>query len=80
MPMLSMALMEDMVLATTLMVTEILATLLLVMVMAMVLAMELTDMESVMLRLNQRPMLSMDLMAGTAMCLATVLSPWDMDM
>merc|ERR1719342_519478 len=85
MPMLSMALMEDMVLATALMVTEILATLLLVMVMAMVLAMELTDMESVKLRLSQRlmPMLSMALMepmGGMATDLDTVLTPWDMDM
>merc|ERR1719206_1627853 len=47
MPMLSMALMEDMVLGTVLMVMEILATLLLVMAMDMVLAMALMDMESV---------------------------------
>merc|ERR1719250_401484 len=67
MPMLSMALMEDMVLATALMVTEILATLLLVMAMAMVLAMELTDMESVTLMLNQSPMHSMESRAGLAM-------------
>merc|ERR1719308_285628 len=62
MPMLSMALMEDMVLDTALMVTEILATLLLAMVMAMVLAMELTDMESVKLSQRLMPMLSMALM------------------
>merc|ERR1719513_112430 len=80
MPMLSMALMEDMVLDTVLMVTEILATLLLVMVMDMVLAMDLTDMESVKLRLSQRlmPMLSMALMED--MVLDTVLILWDMVM
>merc|ERR1711942_171974 len=75
MPMLSMALMEDMVLATALMVTEILATLLLVMAMAMVLAMELTDMESVKLRLSQRlmPMLSMALMEDMGLGIALIL-------
>merc|ERR1719312_2483001 len=75
MPMLSMALMEDMVLATALMVTEILATLLLVMVMAMVLAMKLTDMESVKLRLSQRlmPMLSMALMEDMGLDIALIL-------
>merc|ERR1719312_1054020 len=79
-PMLSMVLMEDMVLDTVLMVTEILATLLLVMVMDMVLAMDLTDMESVKLRLSQRlmPMLSMALMED--MVLDTVLILWDMVM
>merc|ERR1719308_352696 len=78
MPMLSMALMEDMVLDTVLMVTEILATLLLAMAMDMV--MDIMDMESVKLRLSQRlmPMLSMALMED--MVLATVLTPWDMDM
>merc|ERR1719250_393409 len=79
-PMLSM----DMVLGTALilwdMAMDILATLLLAMVMDMVLAMAPMDMESVTLRLNQSPMLSMDLMAGMAMDLDTVLTPWDMDM
>merc|ERR1711862_93404 len=60
--MLSMALMEDMVLDTVLMV------------MAMVL--DIMDMESVMLMLNQKPrlMLSMDMVLGTAPIL------WDMAM
>merc|ERR1711942_620779 len=80
MPMLSMALMEDMVLDTVLMVMEILATLLLVMAMDMVLAMALMDMENVTLMLNQSPMLSMEPMAGMAMDLDTVLIPWDMGM
>merc|ERR1712013_345341 len=86
-PMLSM----DMVLGTALilwdMAMDILATLLLAMVMDilvmamdMVLAMAPMDMESVTLRLNQSPMLSMDPMAGMAMDLDTVLTPWDMDM
>merc|ERR1712013_364494 len=80
MPMLSMALMEVMVLDTMLMVMEILATLLLV--TAMVMVMVIMDMESVMLMLRQKlsPMLSMDPMAGMAMDLDTVLTPWDMDM
>ena len=52
----------------------------LVMAMDMVLAMAPMDMESVTLRLNQSPMLSMDPMAGMAMDLDTVLTPWDMDM
>merc|ERR1712112_695488 len=71
--MLSMALMEDMVLGTTLilwdMAMDILATLPLAMVMVM-------DMESVMLRLNQKPrlMLFMDMVLGTALIL------WDMAM
>merc|ERR1712013_618822 len=71
MPMLSMALMEDMVLDIVLMVMEILATLLLA--MAMVMAMDIMDMESVKLRLSQRlmPMLSMALMED--MVLATAL-------
>merc|ERR1719206_810629 len=55
--MLSMALMEDMVLDTMLMVMEILATLLLVMAMAMA----IMDMESVKLRLNQRLMLMLSM-------------------
>merc|ERR1719312_2020119 len=71
--MLSMALMEDMVLATALMVTEILATLLLVMVMAMVLAMELTDMESVKLSQRLMPMLSMALMEDMVLGIALIL-------
>merc|ERR1712013_512542 len=79
-PMLSM----DMVLGTALILgdvaMDILAILLLVMAMDMVLAMAPTDMESVTLRLNQSPMLSMDPMAGMAMDLVTVLTPWDMDM
>merc|ERR1719317_542311 len=79
-PMLSM----DMVLGTALILwdvaMDILAILLLAMVMDMVLAMAPTDMESVTLRLNQRPMHSMDPMAGMAMDLDTVLTPWDMDM
>merc|ERR1712013_329203 len=86
-PMLSM----DMVLGTALILwdvaMDILAILLLAMVMDilvmamdMVLAMAPTDMESVTLRLNQSPMLSMDPTAGMAMDLDTVLTPWDMDM
>merc|ERR1719320_1485849 len=70
----------DMVLGTTLilwdMAMDILATLLL----AMVMAVAPMDMESVTLRLNQSPMLSMDPMAGMATDLDTVLTPWDMDM
>merc|ERR1712013_905867 len=75
MPMLSMALMEDMVLDTVLMVMEILATLLLAMAMDM-------DMESgmLMLMLNQSLMLSMEPMVSMAMDLDTVLTPWDMAM
>merc|ERR1712013_405064 len=82
MPMLSMALMEDMVLDTVLMVMGILATLLLAMAMDMVLAMALMDMESgmLMLMLNQSLMLSMEPMVGMAMDLDTVLTPWDMAM
>merc|ERR1719320_2441595 len=68
MPMLSMALMEDMVMDS------------LVMAMDMVLAMGPMDMESVTLMLNQSPMLFMEPMAGMAMDLDTVLTPWDMDM
>merc|ERR1719481_1830786 len=62
----------DMVLGTALilwdMAMDILATLLLAMVMDMVLAMALMDMESVLLRLNQRLklMLSMDMVLDTA--------------
>merc|ERR1719308_578302 len=75
-PMLSM----DMVLGTALilwdMAMDILATLPLAMVMDMVLAMALMDMESVLLRLNQRLklMLSMDIVLDTACIL------WDMVM
>ena len=56
------------------MVHHILATLLLAMVMVMV--MDIMDLESVMLRLNQKPrlMLSMDMVLGTALIL------WDMAM
>merc|ERR1719308_573231 len=72
----------DMVLGTALilwdMAMDILAILPLAMVMDMVLAMALMDMESVLLRL--KPMLSMEPMAGMAMDLDTVLTPWDMDM
>merc|ERR1719312_2186742 len=61
----------DMVLGTALilwdMAMDTLATLPLAMVMDMVLAMAPMDMESVTLRLNQSPMLSMEPMAGTAM-------------
>merc|ERR1712098_55553 len=70
----------DMVLGTALilwdMAMDILATLLLAMVMDMVLAMALMDMESVLLRLNQRLklMLSMDMVLDTACIL------WDMVM
>merc|ERR1711875_85935 len=74
----------DMVLGTALilwdMAMDILAILPLAMVMDMVLAMAPMDMESVTLRLNQSPMLSMEPMAGMAMDLDTVLTPWDMDM
>merc|ERR1719312_2116083 len=73
MPMLSMALMEDMVLDTALMVMEILATLLLAMAMDMVL--DIMDMESVKLRLSQRlmPMLSMALMEDMGLGIALIL-------
>merc|ERR1719312_1254793 len=56
------------------MVQHILATLLLAMVMVMV--MDIMELESVMLRLNQkpRPMLSRDMVLGTALLL------WDMAM
>merc|ERR1719312_2445557 len=70
----------DMVLGTALilwdMAMDILATLPLAMVMDMVLAMALMDMESVLLRLNQRLklMLSMDMVLDTACIL------WDMVM
>merc|ERR1719312_2299219 len=74
MPMLSMALMEDMVLDTVLMVMEILATLLLAMAMDMV--MDILDMESEKLRLSQRlmPMLSMALMEDMALATALMVT------
>merc|ERR1719317_1295841 len=74
-PMLSM----DMVLGTTLILWDMVMDIL-VMAMDMVLAMAPMDMESMTLRLNQSPMLSMDPMAGMATDLDTVLTPWDMDM
>merc|ERR1719430_1478195 len=83
-PMLSMVHMESMVLDTALilwdMVMAILATLLLAMAVDMVLAMVVMGMESVMLRLSQSLMPSMELMVGMAMDLDTVHTPWDMDM
>merc|ERR1712228_125000 len=82
-PMLSMVHMESMVLDTALilwdMVMAILATLLLAMAVDMVLAMVVMGMENVMLRLNQRPMLSMEPMVGMDMDLDTVHTLWDMD-
>merc|ERR1712112_387267 len=76
---LKLMLSMDMVLDTAFilwdMVMDILA-----MAMDMVLAMAPMDMESVTLRLSQSPMLSMEPMAGMAMDLDTVLTPWDMDM
>merc|ERR1719317_1141361 len=79
MPMLSMALMGDMVLDTALILQDMVMDIL-VMAMDMVLAMAHMDIESVMLMLNQSLMLSMEPMAGMAMGLDTVLTPWDMDM
>merc|ERR1719233_2342877 len=80
--MLFMVLMEDTVLDTALilwdMVMAISATLLLAMAMDMVLVTALMDMESVMLRLSQRPMLSMVHMES--MVLDTALILWDMVM
>merc|ERR1719233_1989301 len=77
-----MVLMEDMVLDTALilwdMVMAILASLLLAMAMDMVLDMVVMDMESVMLRLSQSPMPSMEPMVGMDMDLDTVHTPWDM--
>merc|ERR1712212_23688 len=74
--MLFMVLMEDTVLDTALilwdMVMAISATLLLAMAMDMVLVTALMDMESVMLRLSQRPMLSMEHKGGMDMDLDTV--------
>merc|ERR1719206_324897 len=77
--MLSMALMEDMVLGPALILQDMVMDIL-VMAMDLVLAMALMDMENVTLMLNQSPMLSMEPMAGMAMDLDTVLTPWDMDM
>merc|ERR1719431_2484222 len=57
----------------------ILATLLLAMAVDMVLVMVVMGMESVMLMLNQRPMLSMEPMEGKVMDLDTVHTLWDMD-
>merc|ERR1719430_560445 len=83
-PMLSMVLMDNMVLDTELilwdMVMAILATLLLAMAMDMVLAMAGMGMESVMLRLSQSLIPSMEPMVGMAMDLDTAHTPWDMDM
>merc|ERR1712212_774832 len=62
------------------MVMAILATLLLAMAMDMVLAMVVMDIESVMLRLSQSLMPSMEPMEGMDMDLDTVHTPWDMDM
>merc|ERR1719312_1148062 len=72
---LAMALMEDMVLDTVLMLMEILATLLLVMAMDMVLAMAIMDMESVKLKPSQRLMLmlSMELMEDMVLGTALIL-------
>merc|ERR1712112_680873 len=80
--MLSMALMEDMVLGTALilwdMAMDILATLPLAMVMVM--AMDIMDMESVMLRLNQKPRLMLSMALMEDMVLGTALILWDMVM
>merc|ERR1719320_1499955 len=84
--MLSTILMEDTVLDTVLillvmdMVMVILDTLLLAMVMDMVLAMPVMGMESVMLRLSPRLMLSMEPMVDMVMDLDTVHTPLDMVM
>merc|ERR1719312_90353 len=69
----------DMVLDTTFILWDMVMDIL-VMAMDMVLAMAPMDMESVTLRLNQSPMLSMEPMAGMAIDLDTALTPWDMDM
>merc|ERR1712177_158759 len=82
--MLSTILMEDTVLDTVfiLLVMDmvILDTLLLAMVMDMVLAMPAMGMESVMLRLSPRLMLSMEPMVDMVMDLDTVHTPLDMVM
>merc|ERR1712177_107201 len=82
--MLSTILMEDTVLDTVfiLLVMDmvILDTLLLAMVMDMVLAMPAMGMESVMLRLSPRLMLSMEPMVDMVMDLDTVHIPLDMVM
>merc|ERR1719206_991801 len=74
---LKLMLSMDMVLDTACILWDMVMDIL-VMAMDMVLAMVLMDMESVLLRLKL--MLSMDPMAGTAMDLDTVHTPWDMDM
>merc|ERR1740131_331124 len=74
---LKLMLSMDMVLDTACILWDMVMDIL-VMVMDMVLAMALMDMESVLLRLKL--MLSMDPMAGMAMDLDTVHTPWDMDM
>merc|ERR1719317_917593 len=76
---LKLMLSMDMVLDTACILWDMVMDIL-VMVMDMVLAMAPMDMESVTQRLNQSPMLSMEPMAGMAMDLDTVLTPWDMDM
>merc|ERR1712013_226903 len=77
--MLSTILMEDTVLDTVF-ILLILDILLLAMVMDMVLAMPAMGMESVMLRLIPRLMLSMEPMVDTVMDLDTVHTPLDMVM
>merc|ERR1711862_969152 len=76
---LKLMLSMDMVLDTAFILWDMVMDIL-VMAMDMVLAMAPMDMESVMLRLNQSPMLSMEPMAGTAMDLDTMLILLDMDM
>merc|ERR1712112_305024 len=76
---LKLMLSMDMVLDTAFILWDMVMDIL-VMAMDMVLAIAPMDMESVTLRLSQSPMLSMDPMAGMAMDLDTVLTPWDMDM
>merc|ERR1719244_1643126 len=78
MPMLSMDHMESMVLDTALILWDMVMAIL-AMAMDMVLAMAVMGMESVMLRLRQSLMLSMEPMVGMAMDLDTVHTPWDMD-
>merc|ERR1719341_2700803 len=77
--------MVDMVLDTVLTLLDMvmaldMATPPLVMVMDMVLVIPGLDMESVLLKLSQRPMLSMEHMAMADMVLDTVLTPLDMVM
>merc|ERR1711887_441287 len=75
--------MEFTVLGTALILWDMamatLATLLLAMAVDMGLVMVVMGMESVMLMLNQRPMLSMEPMVGMVMDLDTVHTLWDMD-